>query len=52
MIGSSKDLTHDQKGTLMIHNAKSDIKTLTYDDLLERFQRLIEVIDKPRSGPD
>lgn len=52
VIGSSKDLTHDQKDTLMIHNAKSDIKTLTYDDLLERFQRLIEVIDKPRSGPD
>lgn len=46
VIGRSKDLTQEQKETLMIHNAKSDIKILTYDDLLERFQRLIEVLDK------
>jgi hypothetical protein len=46
VIGRSKDLTQEQKDTLMIHNAKSDIKILTYDDLLERFQRLIEVLDK------
>ncbi|WP_248914296.1 Shedu anti-phage system protein SduA domain-containing protein [Pseudomonas moorei] len=48
VIGRSKDLTQEQKDTLMIHNAKSDIKILTYDDLLERFQRLIEVLDKQR----
>lgn len=47
VIGRSKDLTQVQKDTLMIHNAKSDIKILTYDDLLERFHRLIEVVDKP-----
>lgn len=46
VIGRSKDLTQVQKDTLMIHNSKSDIKILTYDDLLERFQRLIEVLDK------
>lgn len=46
VIGRSKDLTQEQKDTLMIHNAKSDIKIVTYDDLLERFQRLIEVLDK------
>lgn len=46
VIGRSKDLTQEQKDTLMINNAKSSIKILTYDDLLERFQRLIEVLDK------
>lgn len=46
VIGRSKDLTQEQKDTLMINNAKSNIKILTYDDLLERFQRLIEVLDK------
>lgn len=45
VIGRSKDLTQEQKDILMIHNAKSDIKILTYDDLLERFQRLIEILD-------
>lgn len=46
VIGRSKDLTQDQKDILMANNATSDIKILTYDDLLERFQRLIEVLDK------
>lgn len=46
VIGRSKDLTQEQKDTLMINNAKSNIKILTYDDLLELFQRLIEVLDK------
>lgn len=46
VIGRSKDLTQEQKDTLMINNANSNIKILTYDDLLERFQRLIEVVDK------
>lgn len=46
VIGRSKDLTQEQKDILMIHNASSDIKILTYDDLLERFQRLIEVLEK------
>ncbi|MEE4092012.1 Shedu anti-phage system protein SduA domain-containing protein [Pseudomonas viridiflava] len=46
VIGRSKDLTQEQKNTLMANNATSDIKILTYDDLLERFQRLIETLDK------
>lgn len=46
VIGRSKDLTEEQKDILMSNNSTSDIKILTYDDLLERFQRLIEVLDK------
>lgn len=46
VIGRSKDLTQEQKDTLMINNARSNVKILTYDDLLERLQRLIEVLDK------
>lgn len=46
VIGRSKDLTQEQKDTLMINNARSNVKILTYDDLLERLQCLIEVLDK------
>lgn len=46
VIGRSKDLTQEQKDILMINNARSNIKILTYDDLLERLQCLIEVLDK------
>lgn len=46
VIGRSKDLTQEQKDTLMINNARSNVKILTYDDLLERLQCLMEVLDK------
>ena len=42
VIGRSKDLTEEQRETLALKNAKSSIKILTYDDLLERLSRLIK----------
>lgn len=46
VIGRSKDLTEEQRETLALKNAKSSIKILTYDDLLERLSRLIKTLDK------
>lgn len=46
VVGRSQQLTEDQKQTLFNLNANRSVKILTYDDLLERLNRLIGSLEQ------
>ncbi|WP_354353664.1 Shedu anti-phage system protein SduA domain-containing protein [Variovorax boronicumulans] len=46
VVGRRKDLTSEQVDTLFNINLNRAVKIITYDDLLERLKRLIEMLGK------